>query len=261
MTAIFPSLTASTLEAANRLGQWLAQSESVNGNIDLVVLAGNAVIPSIDAACELAIATSSPLLVSGGIGHSTTYLYAAIARHPRYNTVHTTGRSEAEILAQIARQFWEIPTERVLLECKSTNCGENARFTRQMIEVTGLPATDIAVVQDPTMQRRTMATFAHAWQTREAPRWVSYPGFVPQLYNSDRGLALVDNAKGLWPVERFLSLISGEIPRLRDDAGGYGPCGKGFISHVTIPADIEQAWQTLKEDVSLTDALKSRSLL
>lgn len=262
MTGIFPQLPATTLQAANLLGQWLAQSESVDGDIDLVVLAGNAVIPTIDAACALAAGQSCPLLISGGIGHSTTFLYAAIARHPRYNKVQTTGRSEAEILAQIAQQFWDIPTERVMPETKSTNCGENARFTRQMLEVTGLTCTDIVVVQDPTMQRRTMATFAHEFRENHMQRrWVSYPGIVPQLRNSENGLALVDNVKGLWPVERYLSLILGEIPRLRDDADGYGPKGRGFITHVNIPTEVEQAWHRLKDDERLIDALKNRSLL
>ena len=61
MTGIFPHLPAATLQAANLLGQWLAQNESVDGDVDLVVLAGNAVIPSIDAACEIAAAKSCPL--------------------------------------------------------------------------------------------------------------------------------------------------------------------------------------------------------
>lgn len=262
MTGIFPQLPVVTLQAANLLGQWLAQNESVDGKVDLVVLAGNAVIPSIDAACEVAAAKSCPLLISGGIGHSTTFLYAAIARHPRYNKVQTTGRSEAEILAEIARQFWDIPAERVLIESTSTNCGENAHFTRQMLDVTGLAHANTVVVQDPTMQRRTMATFAHEFRDRKTPpRLISHPGIVPQLHNSEKGLALVDSEKGLWPVERYLSLILGEIPRLRDDAQGYGPNGKGFISHVTIPAEVEHAWFTLKEDELLIDALKTRSLM
>ncbi|WP_312947006.1 YdcF family protein [Superficieibacter sp.] len=262
MTAIFPQLPDITLSAANQLGEWLAQNETVDRDSDLIVLAGNAVIPTIDAACELAAAQSCPLLISGGIGHSTTFLYAAVARHPRYNKVQTTGRSEAGILGEIARDFWNIAPERILLETKSTNCGENARFTRQMLEVTGIPCTKGVVVQDPTMQRRTMATFAHVWQdVATAPRWQSFPGIVARLVNSDDGLTFADKERGMWPPERYLSLILGEIPRLRDDAQGYGPNGKGFITHVNIPAEIERAWQILRDDALLNEALKSRSLL
>lgn len=69
-------------------------------------------MPTIDAACKIARDQQIPLLISGGIGHSTTFLYSAIAQHPHYNTIRTTGRAEATILADIAHQFWHIPHEK-----------------------------------------------------------------------------------------------------------------------------------------------------
>lgn len=265
MLTTFPSLNNTTLLAANRVGEWLAQNDfptpPVNAEADLVVLAGNAVIPTIDAACRLA-AENRTLLISGGIGHSTTFLYAAVARHPRYNTLRTTGRAEAAILADIAHQFWNIPHERIVVEARSTNCGENARFTRDMIEQQGIASRDAIVVQDPTMQRRTMATFTHVWQNvADAPRWHSYPGYLPVLCNTDNGLTFTDEAQSVWPVERYLSLLLGELPRIQDDENGYGPRGKGFIAHVDMPGEVLAAWQTLREDALLREALSSRSLL
>lgn len=62
-------------------------------------------------------------------------------------------------------------------------------------------------------------------------------------------------------MERYLSLVLGELPRLRDDVNGYGPAGRDFIAHVEIPDEIEAAWNILRNDVILTDALVSRSLL
>jgi len=56
-------------------------------------------------------------------------------------------------------------------------------------------------------------------------------------------------------------LLLGELPRLRDDINGYGPLGRDFIVHVDIPAEVEAAWQILRNDVILTEALASRSLL
>lgn len=96
-----PTLSATTLAAINTVGRWLAQND-FTGNItvqsDCVILAGNAVIPTIDAACRIAKEQQVPLLISGGIGHSTRFLYDAIAQHPRYNIIRTTGRAEAAIL-------------------------------------------------------------------------------------------------------------------------------------------------------------------
>ncbi|MNP48303.1 hypothetical protein D3C76_1424110 [compost metagenome] len=67
--------------------------------------------------------------------------------------------------------------------------------------------------------------------------------------------------EGLWPVERYLSLVLGELPRLKDDVNGYGPAGRDFIAHVEIPANVEAAWRILRNDSTLTEALVSRSLL
>jgi len=45
---------------------------------------------------------------------------------------------------------------------------------------------------------------------------------------------------------RDYKLIMGEIPRLKDDSNGYGPCGKKFIAHVHVPSEIEEHYNTLK---------------
>ena len=137
---------------------------------------------------------------------------------PRYRAIAVRDRAEAHILADIAHQFWAIPREHIVVEDRSTNCGENARFTRQMLEERGIAHRTGVVIQDPTMQRRTMATFARAWQdATRAPTWYSTPGCVPVLCN-------------------------------------------GFIAHVDIPPHIAQAWQTLRDDRLLSDALSARQL-
>ncbi|EAR2925124.1 YdcF family protein [Salmonella enterica] len=263
-TTQFPVLTGATLQAVNTVGQWLAQNDFSGEQpypADCVVLAGNAVIPTIDAACLIAKAQGIPLLISGGIGHSTPFLYAAIARHPRYHTIRTTGRAEAAILADIANQFWHIPAEKIWLEDQSTNCGENARFSCALIRQAKENINTAIVVQGPTMQRRTMATFRRVTSDdTDAPRWLSFPGFVPVLRYLNGGTGFTDAKEGIWTVARYLSLIAGELPRLRDDETGYGPRGKDFIIHVDIPRDVETAWQVLQADTTLRGALDQRTL-
>lgn len=58
--------------------------------------------------------------------------------------------------------------------------------------------------------------------------------------SSSAGYSITEQ-QGVWDVDRFLSLLLGEIPRLRDDPAGYGPAGKGFIDHVNIPTAVEAA--------------------
>ncbi|WP_258962720.1 YdcF family protein, partial [Klebsiella pneumoniae] len=142
------------MAAANQLGAWLAQDDlPVDPQIEVVVLAGNAVIPTIDFACRLAAQHAVPLLISGGIGHSTSFLYQSVLNDPRYRAIAVKDRAEAHILADIAHQFWAIPRQHIVVEDRSTNCGENARFTREMLEERGIAHRTGVVIQDPTMQR------------------------------------------------------------------------------------------------------------
>ena len=53
--------------------------------VDIVVLAGNAVIPTIDAACRLAADAGVPLLISGGIA-------STVFSTTRYATIRAIGR-------------------------------------------------------------------------------------------------------------------------------------------------------------------------
>ncbi len=143
MAEQFPPLSAATLAAANQVGAWLAQDDLATlpalPQVDVVVLAGNAVIPTIDAACRLAAAQAVPLLISGGVGHSTGYLYETVRQDPRYRRLPVDGRPEAHVLADIAHDYWHIPHSRLVVEDQSTNCGENARFTRTTLESRGSP--------------------------------------------------------------------------------------------------------------------------
>jgi len=142
---------------------------------------------------------------------------------------------------------WGIDRSRILTETASTNCGENALFSRRALEAGARRIQTAILVQDPTMQRRSHAAFEHVW--RDAPvTLLSCPTFVPivrsegeQLSFENRGMA------GLWPMERFVSLILGEIPRLRDDESGYGPKGRGFIAHVDVPGGVLAAFSRLAD--------------
>ncbi|MBV4411383.1 YdcF family protein [Enterobacteriaceae bacterium YMB-R22] len=265
MSITFPVLNKETRQAINTLGRWLAQDDVSPAPCvaaDVIILAGNAVIPTIDAACRLAGASELPLVISGGIGHSTPFLYAAIAQHEAYKVLSTTGRAEAAILADIAHHFWNIPKTRIFTETRSTNCGENAGFTRALLAEKGLKPQRAIVAQDPVMQRRTLVTFARAWRGQpEAVQWLGYPGRIPVVREDKNALHFVGGDEGMWTMERYVTLLLGEIPRLRDDENGYGPAGKDFIEHVAIPAEVERAWTRLSAASQSISALRQRVVL
>ncbi|MEV6845507.1 hypothetical protein [Actinoplanes sp. NPDC051411] len=61
-----------------------------------------------------------------------------------------------------------------------------------------------------------------------------------------------DPPAGMWSLDRYVSLLMGEVPRLTDDADGYGPAGRGFIAHVDVPAEVHRALDHLKESTLCT---------
>jgi uncharacterized SAM-binding protein YcdF (DUF218 family) len=71
-------------------------------------------------------------------------------------------RSEAEIFAEhaIARG---VPEDKIKLETKSTNIGENVRFTRKLLQAHGLLVNSITMVSKPSTERRMFATCQKIW--------------------------------------------------------------------------------------------------
>jgi len=101
---------------------------------------------------ELFLAGRAPLLIfSGGLGSITSRLW----REP-----------EAELFARIAEEMG-VPRERILLETRSTNTGENVLFTKQLLAARGLDPGTFIVVQKPYMERRSFATFKKVWPEKE----------------------------------------------------------------------------------------------
>jgi len=152
------------------------------------------------------------------------------------------------MVAAVARAAFHIPAGRILIENRSTNTAENARYSQQSLQAANRGQGPILILQDPTMQRRSMLT----WE-REAgiagwgARALSHAVFVPQVEPESDGMPrfVAGQVEGNWTMERFLALILGEIRRLRDDEYGYGPKGRNFLPHVEIPEPVIESYQRL----------------
>jgi len=140
----------------------------------------------------------------------------------------------------------------LLIEAGSTNCAANAWESKRILSDLGLGMSSAILIQDPTMQARTHASFQRAWRDEPRVRFSSFAPFVPDLQPDDSpsGFAVEPAA---WPVDRFLALLMGEIPRLEDAPGGYGPSGRDFIEHVDIPDPVFEAYQRLRNDLDAGD--------
>jgi uncharacterized SAM-binding protein YcdF (DUF218 family) len=210
---------------------------------DALVLLGSSVLHTAERACAALRAGLAPrLVIAGGIGHSTGFLRDALAAHPRYRDALGPDLPEAELLARVAVRHLGVDPAQLVLETASTNCGDNAVRTRAELARRGLAPRSLVLLQDPTMQRRTGASFARAFADAPEVQLVNHAVFTPGLEGEGAAVHLAGPPRaGLWPVDRFVSLVMGEVPRLRDDAAGYGPRGRGFIAHVDVPPEVEAA--------------------
>ncbi len=222
----------------------------VLSGLAVISLLGNQVIATLTAACALTLRSpGAVLLLSGGAGHSTQLLYDNL-RLSSYGGLLAEGlvretMAEAEMYAAVARAAFQIPADRILVENRSTNSAENALYSLQMLKDARRKGPTL-ILQDPTMQRRSMVTWAHE---AEIAGWeagaLSHAVFVPQVEPGPDGLPrfLAGQAEGTWTMERFLALILGEIGRLRDNHDGYGPLGRNFLPHVEIPEPVIESYE------------------
>jgi uncharacterized SAM-binding protein YcdF (DUF218 family) len=213
---------------------------------------GNQVVETLAAACRLAKRfPETALLLSGGVGHATLLLERNLraSRFATLNGLRETGMAEAKMASAVAQEGFGIATERLLVEGRSANGGENARFGLEILRDAGLAAGTVVIVQDPAMERRALLTWMREVEAAGMPlRVMSHAAFVPRVETGPGGgLRFVDGqGEGSWTVERLLGLILGEMERLHDDEQGYGPRGRGFLPHVDIPEAVWEAYQRVK---------------
>jgi uncharacterized SAM-binding protein YcdF (DUF218 family) len=164
---------------------------------------------------ELFLQRWAPLLIfSGGLGSITRALMTI---------------PEADQFAEVARQMG-VPPDRILIENKSTNTGENVRFTRALLEALGLAPGSFIVVQKPYMERRSYATFRKVWpepQVRVTSPQVSMDEYL-------RGYT-----HGSLSAHDVISIMVGDLQRIRLYAD------RGFQIPQDIPDDVWAAYEEL----------------
>jgi uncharacterized SAM-binding protein YcdF (DUF218 family) len=157
----------------------------------------------------------APLLIySGGQGEITRRLW---------------NEPEAERFARIAMGLG-VPRESILVEGKSTNTGENVRFTKQLLAEKGIDPEKFIVVQKPYMERRAYATFRNYWPEKEvivtSPQ-VSFREYLAEYSNSSLTAADV------------VGIMLGDLQRIK-----FYPA-LGYQLAQDIPDDVWAAYETL----------------
>lgn len=240
-------LNQNHIDAINKISDFLAVQDRLVMPIDLVVVLGSAMIHHLKQIGErYHQGHYKKIMVVGGIGHSTAYLYENLDADKSLRAYVDTSLSEAEIYANILSKEYRVPSTDIVIEPRSTNCGNNATYAFELAKAIGLKPTSILLIQDPTMQRRSHASFLHEWHDHQVT-WYNWAPFQPVLEMNDEGQVFFQGMTNPpWSIERFIELVMGEIPRLRDDKNGYGPLGRDFIKHVDIPKPVLEAYEQLR---------------
>jgi uncharacterized SAM-binding protein YcdF (DUF218 family) len=159
----------------------------------------------------------APLLIfSGGLGSITKHLWS---------------EPEADQFARIAIAMG-VPREKILIENRSTNTGENVLFTKQLLAERHIDARTFILVQKPYMERRTYATFKQVWPGHEPIVTSPQVSFDQYLSRGSHETLSTDDV---------ISIMVGDLQRIR-----LYPA-MGFQIHQDIPEDVWQAFEELVE--------------
>ena len=160
----------------------------------------------------------APILIfSGGLGAITRHLWSV---------------PEADQFAAIAVGMG-VPPEKIIIENRSTNTGENVRLTRELLAGKGLDPAKFILVQKPYMERRAFATFMKVWPGKRviaaSPR-VSFDDYLQAYANA-----------ALTPDE-VIGIMVGDLQRILIYPS------KGFQIAQEVPADVLEAYHALVGD-------------
>ena len=221
-------------------GQALRQTYGID-QADLMVLFGGSILCGGDLlASAMQQRLAQRYAIVGGAGHTTDTLRRKI--HQMYPQIQTENAAEAICFAAYLQERYGLRPD--LLETRSTNCGNNITFLLELLRRERIAPRSILLIQDASMQRRMDAGFRKHLGT--GTLLINYAAYRAQVAFRD-GQLVFDGKPipGMWPMDRYITLLMGEIPRLTDDAQGYGPRGRDFIAHVDIPPEVQAAFEGL----------------
>ena len=199
---------AETLWRYHQLGHALAPA-------DLILVLCSHDTSVADTAAALWLDGWAPrLMFSGGLGAITRHLWQ---------------EPEADQFARRAVALG-VPADRILVENRSTNTGENVRFSRDVLAANGLDPETFIVVQKPYMERRSYATFMKVWPGKRviaaSPR-ASFDDYLQAYANA-----------ALTPDD-VIGIMVGDLQRILVYPS------KGFQIAQEVPADVLEAYHAL----------------
>ncbi|PNP80524.1 hypothetical protein FNYG_06123 [Fusarium nygamai] len=236
------------------------ESDSENQSTDVIVLCASAILAIPEAVFEWAVQQqreyearqrNTVLVLCGGIGPCTPFVYDAIRASKKYGTIFDTinDKPEGEVLKVMAERFYKLKIGqsggrdkgfRILVSDRSNNCGADASEAQKVLQANGIHSPrSMIVVQDPAMSSRTISSFEKVYENDTVliscwPR-LKQRREVPQ----EKEQPEKDARRELWSMDRFLDRIIGEQ--------------SGVIrakSPIGIPNEVENAWSAIMDESS-----------
>lgn len=208
---------------------------------DVMVLFGGSIISGGDVlANAMKNGIAEKYIIVGGAGHTTETLRQKVQEE--CPSIMTDGLPEAEVFNRYLDVKYGLKAD--YLETRSTNCGNNITCLIDLLKQHGIAYRSIILCQDATMQRRMEAGMRK--YSSDDVIIINFAAYKAEVTFRNGQLAYTENIHGMWDTDRYVNLLMGEIPRLTDDADGYGPKGKDFIAHVDIPEEVQAAFEELK---------------
>ena len=160
----------------------------------------------------------APLLIfSGGLGTITKDIW---------------NEPEADQFAKVAIGLG-VPKDKILIENRSSNTGQNILFTRQLLAEKEIDPQKFILVQKPYMERRSFATFKKLWPETEvvvnSPQ-VSFNEYLDHYASSELSR------------DEVISIMVGDLQRIK-----LYP-EKGFQIFQEIPHDVWAAYEELVQE-------------
>lgn len=203
-------VTQEIIELSRKLWDYHHMQHSLQ-KADCILALGSHDLRVADRAADLYLLGMAPLLIcSGGLGNLTKEYWT---------------EPEADQFARIAREKG-VPAEHILVENRSTNTGENIRFTQELLAAKGLDPQSFIVVQKPYMERRSYATFKKHWPEKDL--MVTSPLLGFEEYPNDE-----------IPLERVIHIMVGDLQRIK-----FYP-ERGFQVYQEIPGDVWESYNAL----------------
>ncbi len=203
-------ISAETIKLAKKLWDYHQLNQKLEKS-DCIFVLGSHDLRVAERGAELYLQNWAPIIIfSGGLGNFTKEIW---------------DEAEADKFAAIAEKMG-VPRDKIIIENKSSNTGENILFTKQILKEKGLDFQSFIVVQKPYMERRSFATFKNYWPEKKLV--VTSPQITFEAYPIKE-----------IPLERLIDIMVGDLHRIKI----YPQ--KGYQIFQEIPNDVWEAYEKL----------------